>query len=86
MSNTYHRTEAQQYVREMLTGHHKDATHNMYNDTRKALDDIYDDIDARLCENCKAYAPQAGHCVTLDKYFEQDFGCNKFERKDDVKG
>jgi|GEM_PF-4168980 len=49
---TYNREEAQEYIRTMTTGHHKDATDNHYVDIKKAMDDIYDDVDSRTCENC----------------------------------
>jgi len=70
-----------------------------YLDDKKMLrkiDDIYDDFESRICENCK----HLGHTIAAREYRKPqcmryvipncphqftnlDFGCNKFERKDD---
>lgn len=45
------------------------------------IDDIYDDFESRVCENCKHKTNR--ECNTIIDYFGKDFGCNKFERKED---
>lgn len=56
------------------------------------MNEVYDDFESRTCENCK-YAnicPDGGNTsatvndcemIKLTFYDYEDFGCNKFERK-----
>jgi hypothetical protein len=58
----------------------------------KKIDEIFDDFESRICENCNGY--DSGYCnkknsvETIDglgviAFIEvsKDFGCNKFARK-----
>ena len=59
----------------------------------KVIDQIYDDIESRICENCKHYNMDTAvyYCDTYDivminddntiRTVDKDFGCNKFVRK-----
>ena len=97
MPKDFNRQEAQDYVRAMTTGHHENATSNHYVDIAKAVDDIFDGLDSRRCENCKhLYTPKAKgfkhQCnigMSSGKYFDRDivsltFGCPEFKRKSDA--
>ena len=66
------REEGQQYVRDMTTGHHKDATSNHYNDIKKAVDKIYDDFEIRTCENCKYGYLEEEHLILCNASFYDD--------------
>ena len=84
------------YIHGMATGHHKKATKNHYNDIAQAVNDIYDDVESRTCENCKhlnmskfhfnegggdMYIPcELIYVETTGANTLQEFGCNMFER------
>ena len=62
--------------------------------TNQQFMDIYDEMRSRTCENCKYYevvgSPPSAWCnndenkhVFGHRYLLDDFGCNKFERKDE---
>lgn len=70
MAKKYTRQEAQQYVRDMTTGHHDNATSNHYVDIAKAVDDIYDGVEYRVCVNCVHYFEH--HGVHSNSYFKKE--------------
>jgi len=50
------------------------------------IDEIFDDFESRTCENC-VYFDRIGACsnnesIAYDCLSVDDFGCNKFERKE----
>ena len=52
------------------------------------IDDIYNDFESRVCGNCKYfYTPEGtesfGLCNKFKTLTESDFGCNRFERRED---
>ena len=65
-----------------------------YNIVRNAIIDtlikIYDDIESRVCENCKYFTYKDDNYNYCDKYpllngfVKNDFGCNRFKRKDNT--
>ena len=76
--------EAQQYVRDMTTGHHPDATSNHYNDIAKAVNKIYDDIGS--CGECTKWLNNelGNYCESSLEDMAEDDYCSRFERKEDV--
>ena len=56
------------------------------------IDKIYDDFESRVCENCKyfTYCDDGFHyCdnqlnVGFNGLITEDFGCNRFERRENV--
>lgn len=79
------RARAQQYVRTMLTGFHKDSTHNHYKDVSTAINKIYDDFESCSCENCEYFHEDVctnDECPLCADFVDKDFGCNKFVRKE----
>lgn len=87
------RDEARLFASRMVTGCHKDATQNHYNDVQIVINAIYDDFESRTCENCKHLSN--GYCkphqrkihstpITMSqKLWISSAGCNKFERRED---
>ena len=84
------REEAKEYLGETL----KDFYDIDY-DCDFIVDKIYDDFESRTCENCRNWSQEhitIGLCLMevsemdipdLSKYStSNNFGCNKFERKD----
>jgi hypothetical protein len=58
-------------------------------DLRRFIDKIFNDFESRTCKNCK-YFKDDMYCYLMfadfnnKKYFlPKDFGCNKWESKDD---
>ena len=50
------------------------------------IDKIYDDFESRVCENCKhhKYIEKSYRmCNKLEIATSSDFGCNRFERRED---
>ena len=74
------------YIHGMATGHHPKATKNHYNDIAQAVNDIYNDVESRTCENCShssaPYRIEDRECLKLRIYVDAGFGCNDFERID----
>lgn len=69
---------------EALEGY-EDDTRSMSKDywTREIINEIYDDIESRICSNCVYYKMTEGGytCSLSTSYQEPDYGCNKFIRK-----
>ncbi len=47
------------------------------------IDNIFDDFESRICENCKNYVQGCCWLFVSEDTDEpsKDFGCNKFERR-----
>ena len=58
------------------------------NEAIELVNEIFNEIENMVCKNCKHFAnvfkdKKIGYCVKLDKNLPFDFGCNRFERKED---
>ena len=59
----------------------------LIDDVTNLINQIYDDFDSRICKNCKYWKKYVNTSLcnegTLDFIIEtnEDFGCNKFERR-----
>lgn len=68
----------------------EDAQVMLKEDAEDLVDEMYDDFESGICENCKWYNTKslANFCDNIDspstyhQITEVSFGCNKFERKD----
>jgi len=68
-----------------------------YSIVYEIINEIFDDIESRTCENCKYYKEEGNYCNNEEnEIFEFDnykkmkvpdwkFSCNRFERKKDEK-
>ena len=53
---------------------------------KSEVDELLNDLKSRTCENCKDCIIQPSgvyDCQFLNCITNKDFGCNKFERKED---
>lgn len=53
------------------------------------INEIYDDFESRTCKNCKQYINYHKLCrqdvsIFGESFLNKDFGCNKWEKKDDT--
>jgi len=58
-------------------------------DVSMKINEIYDDFESRICENCEHYFENGKQCLneesiafTSQEAIYYDDGCNKFKRKD----
>ena len=58
--------------------------------TSEFISDIYDDFESRTCENCRYYNSKYEYCDNSNSVcnhlvvdIDKDFGCNKFERREE---
>ena len=56
---------------------------------REFLNELYDDVESRVCKNCKRFKNEwcsilegASAKYTLDYLDENNFGCNRFRKKE----
>ena len=70
---------------------------NDFNNIKKLINKIYDDFENKVCKNCKFH--KSGYCyqpdicywigssskegVYVDYLYLKNFGCNRFERRED---
>jgi len=47
---------------------------------KQIWNEMQQEFNSRTCENCKAWTMEK-HCEELDTVTDEDFGCNRFERK-----
>lgn len=67
------------------------TTSEIIQDHDAIINEIYDDFESRTCENCKRYVPMKwtdfdNKCASMENkvsHVDKDFGCNKFERKEE---
>lgn len=76
---TIDKQKAHDYMHDMLTGHHENATHNHYADVHTALGTILNQLESQVCENCSL----EDTCPISSKNCNRPytFGCTDFKRK-----
>jgi hypothetical protein len=50
----------------------------------QVIDKIYDELESRICENCKEFSVNTSgfsECNILNVTISKDFGCNKWQQK-----